>query len=130
MTTNYSGVLTTNNAKLTGKNSYYQAFEIIVKTSGAYEFSSSNNIDGYGCLYRDSFHSSNPLLNHSICNDDMNGRVLFITSLEADVLYTFLFTTVMKEKTGPFSITLSGPDNVKIIPINIAQITTRTFHLC
>jgi len=118
--------LTSDDEKYPGSNKYYEAIEIMVNTTGNYTFTSVENIDGVGYLYRPSFDPSN-LSNNLIVQDDQSGgnnQFRFSAVLEAGVPYTLVFAAYQSGITGPFSIVASGPDNVDFTPRNTSQTTS------
>ncbi len=118
--------MTSDDEKYPGSNKYYEAIEIMVNTTDNYTFTSVENIDGFGYLYRLSFDPSN-LSNNLIIQDDQSGgnnQFRFSALLEAGVSYILVFTTYQSGSTGPFSIVASGPDNVDFTPINTLQTTS------
>jgi len=105
---------------------HYKAIQIIISTTGTYNLRSSGNMDTYGYLYKGNFYPLNPSIN-LLARDDNNGgnfQFKLTASLEADVTYTLVVTTVYTNVTGPFSVVVSGPDFVTFIPINTVTTTT------
>jgi hypothetical protein len=119
ITSNYTGVLTTNNQNYTRHGSaglfYYQAIEVRVSTTGTYTFRTSSTIgDTYGYLYQGNFYPSYPQYNIVTQDDDGSGNRQFrlTATLRSDLTYILVFTTYQEQNTGSFSIVASGPDTV------------------
>jgi len=115
---NYSDELTNSSENYPGTEKNYQAFQIMVNTTGNYDLSSISEMDTYGCLYRGTFNPFDSTTNQLLCNDDSIGTQFKLRyNLESGVLYTLIFTTYREGVTGPFTVVGSGPDTVNFIPI-------------
>ncbi len=92
---------------------YYQAIQVLVNTTGTYDLSSRSYIDAYGCLYEGSFNPLSPFTNRVLCIDNYMGIHLYIRYiLQANVLYTLIFTTHDPNTIGPFMVVGTGPNKV------------------
>jgi hypothetical protein len=102
-------------------NTYYEAIQLIVPTTGYYDITSLSNMDTHGYLYNGPFYPSNPQLNQIAHDDDGSGTNQFKLPvfLRAGVPYTLVVTTHNSLTTGPFSVVASGPDNIYFSPINL-----------
>jgi hypothetical protein len=102
-------------------NTYYEAIQLIVPTTGYYEITSLSTMDTHGYLYNGSFYPSNPQLNQIAHNDDgsANNQFKLPVFLQAGVPYTLVVTTHSPLASGPFSVVASGPDNIYFVPINL-----------
>jgi len=102
-------------------NTYYEAIQLIVPTTGYYDIKSLGTMDTHGYLYNGSFYPSNPQLNQIAHDDDSGGNRQFklLVFLQAGVPYTLVVTTHNSLTTGPFSVVASGPDNIYFSPINL-----------
>ncbi|CAF3212719.1 unnamed protein product [Rotaria sp. Silwood2] len=120
VTSIYSSVLTMDNEQYPESNKYYEAIQVIVRASGHYSLASLSNMDTYGYLYNGIFYPFSQTVNLVTHNDDYDGSSQFklISTLEAGVSYTLVFTTYAGGVTGPFSIVASGPGQVDFITIN------------
>ena len=106
---------------------YYDAIQVIVNTTGTYNFTSSSNIDTYGFLYQGSFYPFEPSINLLVQDDDNagNGQFKLSVFLQAGVPYTLVVTTFGERVTGEFSIIATGPSAVSFISSNsTVEITT------
>lgn len=93
---------------------YYEAVQIKVVTSGWYIFSSSSRIGAFGYLYKDYFNpseSSEKLLSQNTASCSTN-QFRLVFSLQSNITYVLVMTTVHPENTGSFTIYASGLDNV------------------
>ncbi|CAF3012408.1 unnamed protein product, partial [Rotaria sp. Silwood2] len=120
VTSIYSSVLTMDNEQYPESNKYYEAIQVIARASGQYSLASLSNMDTYGYLYNGIFYLVSQTVNLVTHNDDYDGSSQFklISTLEAGVSYTLVFTTYAGGVTGPFSIVASGPGQVDFITIN------------
>jgi hypothetical protein len=121
-TSNYSSTLTLNSGTFRHDGNstgifYYEAIELHVNTTGTYTFTSLSNIDTYGYIYQGNFY---PSLNIREQDDDTGGNSQFRMTafLRADLTYILVVTTFYASVTGPFSVVVSGSDNIYFIPIN------------
>ncbi|CAF1404391.1 unnamed protein product [Adineta steineri] len=121
--TNFSAALTTmsstyeapTGSPIPSNNHYYIVRKIFVNTYGYYVIRSNSFIDLYGYLYRDPFNATLPTVNLLMQNDDSGGRGEFlIQGLLSSSLYNLVVTTYSPNVTGPFSISVGGPEPVII----------------
>ncbi|CAF1363859.1 unnamed protein product [Adineta steineri] len=121
--TNFSAALTTmsstyaapTGSPIPSNNHYYIVRKISVNTYGYYVIRSNSFIDLYGYLYRDPFNATLPTVNLLMQNDDSDGRGQFLMQgLLSSSLYNLVVTTYSPNVTGPFSISVSGPEPVII----------------
>jgi hypothetical protein len=97
-------------------NYYYEAIQLNVVEDGIYSLWSSSTMDTYGYLYNNTFNPFNPSTNLLTMDDDSNGGGQFrlTTDLQANTTYLLLVTTYSRNVVGPFSIFVSGPNNVNL----------------
>jgi hypothetical protein len=83
-------------------------------------------MDTYGYLYKENFYPTHPSINLLARDDDTGGNFQFklTVSLEAQIRYTLVVTTVRTNVTGLYSVAASGPDDVRFISINAVATTT------
>jgi len=95
-------------------NYYYEAMQVKVTQVGYYTFSSNGTIDIHGYIYNNNFDPFNPDRNlyAQSGNRCPNGQFGIITYLQMDTTYILIVTTSSPDMTGPFSIFVSGPNNV------------------
>ncbi len=126
-TSNYSGVLRTNNQIYTRygqttKSFYYQAIEVRVSITGSYTFTSSSTIsDTYGYLYQGNFYPTYPQYNIVISDDNGagGGQFQLTASLRSDIRYILIFTTYSPLAIGTINFAGTGPSLISILPLNI-----------
>jgi hypothetical protein len=97
-------------------NFYYQTAQVNVDITGFYSFSSKSSFDTYSYIYKDNFNPLDPLNNllsqdDNSCNDK---QFKLIFELYTNTTYILVVTTYYPAKTGPFSILVFGPNNVKL----------------
>ncbi|CAF1404427.1 unnamed protein product [Adineta steineri] len=121
--TNFSAALTTmsstyaapTGSPIPSNNHYYIVRKIFVNIYGYYVIRSNSFIDLYGYLYRDPFDATRPTVNLLMQNDDSGGRGQFLMQgLLSSSLYNLVVTTYSPNVTGPFSISVGGPEPVII----------------
>jgi hypothetical protein len=97
-------------------NYYYEAIQVNAVEDGIYNLWSNSTMDTCGYLYNDTFNPFKPSTNLLVSDDDSNGGSQFkLTScLRANTTYLLLVTTYYRNKVGPFSIFVSGPNNVNL----------------
>jgi hypothetical protein len=97
-------------------NYYYQAIKVNVVEDGIYNLSSNSTMDTCGYLYNDTFNPFKPSTNLLVRDDDRNGGYQFRLTicLRANTTYLLLVTTYYRNTVGPFSIIVSGPNNVDL----------------
>jgi hypothetical protein len=105
---------------------YYEAIEIIVDRTGAYDITSLSGLDTHGFLYNGTFYPLIPSTNLIIRNDDDGSENNFrLTAfLEAGVPYTLVVSTHGAGTVGPFEIVATGPGNMQFTPSNPMELTT------
>ena len=90
----------------------------MVNTTGTYDLGSRSYIDAYGCLYKDTFNASSQFTNQLLCNDNYMGVHFNLRyNLQANVLYTLIFTTHGPNTIGPFMVVGTGPSHVNFTQI-------------
>ena len=82
---------------------------------GSYIFDSNNTIGLYGYIYEKDFNPFD-LRQHSITESILECDNIFrlAASLHINVTYILVVTTLEPNKQGPFTVFISGPDNVTI----------------
>jgi len=95
-------------------NYYYEAMQVKVIHTGSYSFSSNSTFDTHGYIYNNNFDPFNPDRNlyAQSGNRCPNGQFGIITYLQMNTIYILIVTTSSPDMTGPFSIFVSGPNNV------------------
>jgi hypothetical protein len=98
---------------------YYEAIQVNVVESADYDLCSDSTMDTQGYLYNNTFNPFNPYINLLVSNDDGNDSTQFTltTYLRANTTYVLVVTTFRENTVGPFSIFVSGPNNVSLNPI-------------
>ncbi|CAF0767858.1 unnamed protein product [Adineta ricciae] len=125
ITTNYSYALTSSSEKYPGTNSYYQAIQISVSKPGFYNFSSESHTRSRWCLYWKSFILSNLTQNQMTCADGYNDSNFQVSDyFSPEYSYVLVYRALAPNRTGPFSIVVTGPDYVQFVPIYTSQTTT------
>jgi hypothetical protein len=116
----YSSVLTVNSSTYSRDcvrpSFYYEALQVNVDETGLYRVESNSHVDTYGYIYKDSFNPFNPFQNLVSQNDANCGEHQFrlITLFQASKTYVLVVTTYAPYETGPFSIFVSGSNNVSL----------------
>lgn len=100
-------------------NFYYQAVLITVPTTGIYTITSQSLVDTFGCLYSPSFDRRSPNQDLIVSDDDSggNGQFRLNRNLAVNRRYYLVVTTYSPSVTGTFTVTISGPKAVDVIPI-------------
>ncbi len=95
---------------------YYETIRMNVIENGNYSLVSISNIYTYGYIYNGNFNPFNPLKNLVAQNDEgcRNGQFKIIVHLQANTSYILVVTTFDPNIIGPFSILVSGPNNVSL----------------
>lgn len=128
----YSSALTNNSpmfARTSGAATFfYAAIRLTLYVTGVYTITSNSSMDAYGYLYANSFNASNVNYNLMAGDDDSNGAVQFriVVNLQANINYILVFTTFSERVTGSFSVIVSGPYTVNLVPINSMTSTSPT----
>ncbi|CAF1325561.1 unnamed protein product [Adineta steineri] len=116
----YASKLTTNSStysrRCSSSNSYYEAIQVNVRRSGLYTFFSQSNINTYGSIYKDYFNPSYPNENRLVYDDEscQEHQFTFTIALETSITYILIVTSFYSNKTGAFSIFVSGPDSAHL----------------
>lgn len=89
---------------------YYQAYTVLVSSSGLYRFTSFSNVDTYGYLYANGFFPESPRINIYGFDDDTAGysQFQFTMLLNSSASYTLVVTTFSPEISGNITILVSG----------------------
>ena len=97
---------------------YYQAIRITVSKSDIYTFTSQSSMDTYGYLYENVFDPLYPSGNLIASNDDGGGNQQFRFSVHlfTESSYVLIVTTYRTNTIGSFSIRVSGPSSVDLVP--------------
>lgn len=92
-------------------DTYYDAIQIKVSTTGNYTILCNSTMDTYGSIYNNSFDPSFPNLNLMSSDDESGGRLQFkiIIFLLPMAKYILVATTFFSNVTGTFSIVATGP---------------------
>ena len=130
---NYTSALDSSDGKYTRPdggvpNTYYEAIQLYVPTSGYYELTSVSRLDTHGYLYNGTFNPLNPQSNLIAHNDDgaSGSQFKLPVYLQAGVPYTLVVTTHNSGTTGPFSVIAQGPGNIYFSPLNPVTTTSTT----
>ncbi|CAF1959045.1 unnamed protein product [Rotaria magnacalcarata] len=102
---------------------YFEAFQVTVPTIGTYSFSSNSNIDTFGYIYSGSFFPTSPSANLLAQDDQSAGNNQFQLTiiLQSNVTYYLVVTTYISNVTGPYSVTVSGPQRANLILTNMTS---------
>jgi hypothetical protein len=94
---------------------YYEAVQINVIGSGYYTFHHNSSIDVSDSVYENDFDPLDPSKNIvTQKNETIHDHLFdFIAYLETNRKYILVVTTTLPDKTGPFSIIVFGPNNVR-----------------
>jgi len=95
---------------------YYETVEVKVFTAGTYTLGSISSIDTYGYLYENDFIPFDPTVNLQAQDGQGCGNNQFAirTDLQMNRTYILIVTTWFANRTGNFSILVSGPNNVTL----------------
>jgi len=98
----------------------YNSFNFIVSAGGVYNFTSTQNFDGFLILYSNSFNPTNSLTNFVIGDDDLvdfvPGQSGFSVTLSSNLAY-FLVTTGFDDASfGNFTNMIVGPGVITAVP--------------
>jgi hypothetical protein len=96
-------------------NYYYEAIQVNVITAGSYTMLGTNNVNTYGCLYKDYFNPFDPSNNFLSCSNyectDLEFRL--VTYLESNATYVLVVATDHWKLGGTFTINTTGANTVK-----------------
>ncbi|CAF1454972.1 unnamed protein product [Adineta ricciae] len=130
---NYTSALDSLDGKYTrpnggAPNTYYEAIQLYVPTSGYYDLTSVSRLDTHGYLYNGTFNPFDPQSNLIAHNDDGagGGQFKLPVYLQAGIPYTLVVTTHSAGNTGPFSVIAEGPGNIHFSRLNPVTTTTTT----
>lgn len=100
-------------------NFYYQAVLITVSRTGVYTIRSESSINTMGFLYSPSFDKRKPRQDLIDSDDNSAGNRQFRLrrTLTVNQRYYLVVTTFSPSITGSFTIVISGPKEVDVIPI-------------
>lgn len=94
---------------------YYQAIQVIVSIKGFYKFRSASRIDMYGSLYSGYFDATDSRINRLISDANSSGNYKFYFRIYLQSgNYTLVASTDFENRTGSFSIVVSGPTTVTL----------------
>jgi len=96
-------------------NYHYETIEISVLQSGSYTFDSNSTVLLYGYIYKNSFNPSYPnenLITESNFTND--NRFNLGDYLEINTLYILVVTTFDPKVRGPFTLFVTGPNNITL----------------
>ena len=107
-------------------NTYYEAIQIRVSTTGNYTIKCNSTMDTYGFIYNNSFDPSFPNLNLMSSDDESGGRFQFmiIIFLQSMTKYILVATTYFQNVIGPFAIVATGPGLLWFSQANILSKTS------
>ncbi|CAF1600222.1 unnamed protein product [Adineta ricciae] len=131
---NYSSILTQNHTKFSRtifhqSEYHYETIEVLVDENGFYILTANSSIDLYGQLYKHYFDILNPVHNliawhGKCCNKD---QFRFTLELLTDTKYILVVTTYNPNMTGPFSVTVFGPNTVHLERTGMEQFVKSTY---
>ena len=89
---------------------YYHIYSVVVPVTGYYVIMTANANDSYGYIYYPRFNASVPSGNLIAYDDNSGGNLQFqITmNLQASTTYMVVVTTAVRNRTGPYTLTVSG----------------------
>jgi BioD-like phosphotransacetylase family protein len=99
--------------------SYYAAIQVKVNTTDLYHLSSDSKIDTVGYIYEENFNPFNPSENLLASNDDGCGVSQFRLNIQLNVntKYILVVSTSLPDRTGNFSVIVSGAIQVDLDPV-------------
>jgi hypothetical protein len=102
---------------------YYETIQIIVQTTGTYDFQCVRNMDTYEYIYNGIFTRLTYEPRNFIARKNMVGNYQFrlTARLQAGGVYTLIVTTYSSGATGPFTIIASGPNGIYFIRMDIPR---------
>ena len=89
---------------------YYHVYSLVVPVTGYYVIMTANANDSYGYIYFPSFNASVPSKNLAAYDDNSGGNLQFqiIMNLQASTTYMVVVTTAARNRTGPYTLIVSG----------------------
>lgn len=103
---------------------YYHVYSLIVPVTGYYVIMTTNaTTDFYGFIYFPGFDASIPSQSLRALDDNSGGNLQFqiIMNLQANYTYFVVVTTTFRNRTGPYTLTVSG-----LYAVNLNQVTNTT----
>jgi hypothetical protein len=99
-----------------GESYYYEAIQLKVIKSGCYNLSSDSNINTLVDIYKNNFNPIDRFQNLLYMDDNSfeNAQFQLRISLQANIIYVLVVTTLNQDVMGEFSVVLSGPNNVSL----------------
>ncbi|UJR06796.1 hypothetical protein I4U23_011083 [Adineta vaga] len=126
ITSYYSNVLTNYSQTFPYISKYYHTIQILVNTSGYYNFTSLSHLSTFAYLYRNYFNPNNASLNF-LAQADFNyqtNQFELKAFLQTGISYILIFTTNTGITTGSFTIVAYGSDYIHFFSMNRWNYTT------